>query len=418
MNRSAVRAQPYVRRFPVIPIVTAFLLPLGVLYVLSYVSPAIEWHSLTGEGTGDGKFLFDSIGYYETAQRLSLSQLFAVASAADWIRGLGLTNIALFAQGKVAQSAFPWDPSVGIFLLNVLIFGVGVRNALAIARELGVELSPLAKLTLFLNPAVLLSTVSLTKEIWGLALITGFSLAAIRHRWVTLGVLAVISLFVREYYPVVAVFVALLTKPKLQPWILLVAVAFFMGFLESVLGFGDLTGFLALKAEQLGQQTATLMHTMGQVQSIPFGHIIAFPIVLAVNIASPMFNPASYATPVDAFFVQATTISSYLSVGLLLVGASRHWRRRDLHATDIVWRHLFGFAVLLTLYPISQHRYWLAAYPLLVVWALANDKNRDSKPDLSIDGSGLSSVLVPPKPGSTERPRLTARLSPFAGFDG
>ena len=372
MTHSAVRAVPvHSAGFPIMPIAAAVLLPLGLLYVLSYVSPAIQWHSLSGQGFGDGKFLFDSIPYYETAERLAPSQLFAASSLPDGIRGLGLTNIALFAQGKLAMVLFPWEPSVGVFLLNVLLFSFGMRNVLAIARELDLGLSAATKAALIFNPAVLLGTVSLTKEVWGFALVTGFSLAAIRHRWISLAVLAVVSLTVREYYLVVAVVLGLLTHPRLRPWVLLVLVAFLMGFVESVLGFGDLTGYLTVRSEQLGQQTAALMTLMGQIQSIPFGHIVAFPIVLVVNIASPMFNPSSYSTPVDSFFLHATTISSYISVALILVGVMRHRRHNDLLGTEVLGRHLLGFAILLTLYPVSQHRYLLVAYPLLVLWSLA-----------------------------------------------
>ena len=107
------------------------------------------------------------------------------------------------------------------------------------------------------------------------------------------------------------------------------------------------------------------MQAMAHLQGYPFGHLLAAPVVLLINIASPALNQSYYRLSVGNLYNVADTVSSLLFIGLIIVGlrAAGAGTGRGLWAGDVMMRLLVAFAALITLYPISQHRYLLPRVP-------------------------------------------------------
>jgi hypothetical protein len=100
-------------------------------------------------------------------------------------------------------------------------------------------------------------------------------------------------------------------------------------------------------------------------------------VILLVNV-SAWLNTRQYAVPWNAWYVWANTVSTFVFCAFAAWGAYRYLRLPERRASvAVLGRFIGAFLILDTLYPVSQHRYLLPIYPMLVLWA-AGDRDRDS----------------------------------------
>jgi hypothetical protein len=354
------------------------MLALASVYVLAFVQPELDRHAQTGIGDGGGRFLFDSIGYYESSGAFTPASIVGALNEQRFVPSIAsLTNLGVLVEGGIARTIFPPSPSLAILFANYGLLVLMIWSYRRVAKALAISWTPLMEVLIVGNPWVWLNMVSLTKEIWGLAAVAAFAFACAGRRWITLGVLGLASAFVRQVYALLALGMGVMSFKRISPWAFLLGVAGLLGGLETA--FGDVTGFRISKTLELGQQMAPILELMGRIQSLPFGHVLAFPVVLTINIASPALNPKSYQAPPDAFYIQAATVSSYVFIVLTAILARRLLLRRErVNLPELPGRLLWAFAVLVTLYPISQHRYLLPALPLLILSALGRGSDEPS----------------------------------------
>lgn len=374
----ATRASLVTRPKPIVWLAHGLFVFLGLAYVFIVLSPDMS----TSAANLDGRVLYDSLVYIAASRNEDMGTLIGAIgqrTGSSVFAGIGLTNIAVIAEGMAADMLLPGAPLVLIFMMNYALLLAALHLYRRTLPSLGLTFTAAVELVILLNPFLLLNMVSLTKEIWGVFFVAAFVRSSATRSWMRLAIFGVLSMLVREYYIAVAAAMGLARILKHGVAALLVGVAGLIGLLETVLGLGDLTGYRLSKSVELGQQSAPVMETLGAIQSLPFGHIVAFPAVLAVNVLSPALNPHSYEFSLDLYYVDANTISSFMFAVLILWGI----RAEFLYPTPgrrILRQLLLAFAIIVTIYPISQHRYLLAAYPLLVAWALAQ------RPDISRTG--------------------------------
>lgn len=368
---AANRPRPSRMSFPpplVLYLAVAGTFAVVVLYAQFVVGPQL----LQGRPTSDGQFLFDSIRYYEDSSEVDLSRLVTLDRSeptTGLVPALGFTNSILYAEAAVARTFFPWAPHAAIALINLLLLWSAVGALNRIAASLGLQMWNAARAFLWLNPFIWLNMVSLTKDIWGLFFFLHFALAARERRMVRLAALAILSMLAREWYAGVALAIGLMAFTRLRPRWFLLGLSFLVGMMALAFGVSDLTGYADIRSLELGQRSGEVMSLMGRIQDIPFGHIVVFPVVLSFDL-SAWLNSHSYQVPATAWYVHANTISSALFTITLGIGVAKYLRHRDRRAMmRPIGVVLFLYAAVVTLLPVSQHRYLIPAWPLLVLFA-------------------------------------------------
>ena len=369
-------------RLPYPPVLLAHLLGLylSVVFVFYVVAPTIDQQTLVL----DSRFLFDSIAYLKHSHGISLRAILSVHldySGGGLFPSLGLTNSLVLLQGRVALALFPGAPHLAILGINYVLFVLAIRNVRKLAVILGLAWTQRVQLLIVLNPFIWMNLVTLTKEAWGISSSPRSRLPQCSESC-SLVLLGAVSMLVRESYVFIALgmYLAVVLPGRRALW-LPVVVSIVAG-VAPFLGHGNLVPFADSKSAALQQRSADVMQAMAHLQGYPFGHLLAAPVVLLINIASPALNQSYYRLSVGNLYNVADTVSSLLFIGLIIVGLRRLRRAgtgRGLWAGDVMMRLLVAFAALITLYPISQHRYLLPAYPLLVLWALAKPHS-DSEP--------------------------------------
>ncbi len=373
-------------RLPSPPVILAHLvgLYLSTVFVVYVVAPTIDQQILVL----DSRFLFDSIAYFAQSHAISPRAILSVHldySSGGLFPSLGLTNSLLLLQGRLAIELFPGAPHLAILGMNYALFVLAIRNVRKLAETLGLAWTQRVQLLIVLNPFIWMNLVTLTKEAWGMYFVSAFALAAVRRRVFSLVVLGVLSMFVREWYVFVALgmFLAVVLPGRRALWFPVV-VSIVAGVSHTFFGHGNLVPFADSKSVALQQRSADIMQAMAHLQGYPFGHLLAAPVVLLIDIASPALNQSYYRLSVGDLYNVTDTVSSFLFIGLIVVGLRRlrhSGTAGRLWSGHVMVRLLIAFATLVTLYPISQHRYLLPAYPFLVLWALAEPRERrDSVP--------------------------------------
>jgi len=131
-----------------------------------------------------------------------------------------------------------------------------------------------------------------------------------------------------------------------------------------------------------GQKTSQLFVFLYAITSQPFGYIVTFPLILAIEVASPFLNYTYYLTPlVRTDWAELTLVVSSGCFVALLVAA---WYRAGV--SRLIRLEAFQlfvlFSLLVCLYPYSQHRYLLPVYPVVVLTYLSARRAVLSKPGL------------------------------------
>ena len=333
----------------------------------------IEPMAFDSNAAARGFFLADSIGYLETSRDFSFSEFFVFAGEGQISfssLAQGGTNVLLHAQGYLAWELSPTHPYIVIFLINVCVLIVAGWLYLRAAKVLQLHLTATGLIFLLLNPMIWMSTVSLTKEIWGVLFIAALVYGLSTRNMLLISIAAILAFWIRGFYTGVAV--ALAATLKIHPVIIVVALAIGLGVFEQTVGdqFHD---FRTIRAIYLGQQTGALMKVLGDIQSYPLGHLIAGPIVLVIHVLSPALNPEQYRHPLSTIYVHAMTISSFYAVITLAIIAFRR-RAGALQFSNYVipLNVLLMFVTFLTIFPVSQHRFLIPVMPLIGLIAVAH----------------------------------------------
>ena len=364
---------------PLVVITHLLGLYLSLLVVVFVVAPTLD-HQIP---VLDSRFLFDSIAYFRNSHDFVPQSLLSPHldfSGGVLVPSLGLTNSLILLQGRLALALIPSAPHVAILAMNYALLVLALRNLRQLAEVLGLAWTRRIQILIVLNPFIWMNLVTLTKEAWGIFFVSAFALAAVRRHLLSLVVLAALSMFVRESYVFLALgmYLVVVLPGRRALWLPIV-VSLAMGMVHMFLGEGNVVANAGSKSSELGQRSADIMQSMAHLQGYPFGHLLAAPIVLLINIASPALNLRYYQLSVGDLYNVTDTVSSILFIALIIIGLRSRWHSQStgrLWNRDVLFRLLIAFATLVTLYPISQHRYLLPVYPLLVLWALAEPCER------------------------------------------
>jgi hypothetical protein len=329
-----------------------------------------------------GRYLADSSRYLAESKEFDFTDLSSYVPPVD--EGVtqlaqGGTNVILYIQGHLATNISPESPHLTIFLMNVVVLTITFSLIFSTASELKFHLSKTATALIVANPGAWISTLTLTKEIWGLLFVAAILFLVIRYKWFTVAIVTAASFWVRGYY--VAIGLTFLASNRISWWKLTIAISILLGIVETAF-VPELTQFRIERSRDLGQRTGDLMHTLGLMQSYPLGHLIAGPIVLVINIVSPAINPAQYRHGFSALYVVGMSASSIYSILLsfLLIWHYRlNFRTKTL---PINWEQLrtpvvliIIFAFYVALFPISQHRFLIPVTPVFALLALSHPRS-------------------------------------------
>lgn len=321
---------------------------------------------------------YDSGSYVDTANR----PLGSILHDAVRISGLhfGLfSNITIMLIGWVALSIAPWHPYFVIAGFNNLLLIGTVFHYRAIGHRYGIDFHWLLPL-LLLNPLVLFSLYTLNKEALGLFLVAGLLRYRLEGKWAGFAVMLMLALYTRNiffFFGLLLLLLPLLYEAKLGDRLLRVRAGYLLVAFSLIVPagllltnnqpFGSEFGPLDLVATHFNQQTQPLLSFAYTVNQFPFGYLIGYPIVTAINIASPALNYRYWADYLGTINLATLTLQlSSLIFVALLVFAYRGRQRLGLFAIEPL--RLFFFTTLMSsVYPISQHRYLLPFYPLLVL---------------------------------------------------
>ncbi len=338
----------------------------------------------------------DSALYLENAKDFSISTVLDLLKNVSSFQFGLLSNITLFAIGKLAFALAPSSPYLVIAVVNHALLALAVSNYTTVCRELRLNSSQF-RLLLLVNCLIVLSLYSLNKEAVGIYLVSVFSLYSVRGRTWQLGPGLVAALFTRDLFFAFGLLVIARRRWNVRLGVVLIGLSLLFPAIIWLLGgllFGETFGDLTSPTVQWEQQTSAVLVAAFRTMSYPLGYLLAFPVVAIINIASPMLNLRDYVNMLHQNDLSVLTqhVSSFCFV--VLLGAALHRAKWRALLADPMFQLFMSYLVLLALYPVSQHRYLLPVYPVVVLTYLSTRAN--SSRSVAPLATGYAAVVSPP----------------------
>ena len=295
-------------------------------------------------------------------------------------------NLALFNNvlplliGKFALVISPARPLLFVAALNHAAFVWTIAHYRAICRYYKVSVERFLPL-LMLNPLILFSMYTLNKEVLGLFIAGALVRYALEGRRVSFSVMLLIALLTRNVF---FIFGLILLGRRLifrtRPYVMLTLAALVVPIVlwaTHNAPLGNEFGSLDLLTTALNQQTSSVLVWAFNVSRVPFGYIVTYPVVTAINLLSPLLNPQYYAEYVNGFnWSQAALQCSSLAFAGILVATTKWTSWRSLLQIAPL-RLAFAITLFMSAYPLSQHRYLLPFYPLVALGYLVARSTRE-----------------------------------------
>jgi hypothetical protein len=309
----------------------------------------------------------------------------AILMRSDFAQGAISTgifdNLILYIQGAIAYKVFPFAPQLFIFTSNFLLLLQVARRIEGFAERAGMTLSPWSTVLLLGNPLILVSCVSLTKEIWGMFFICEMVVAAQRRSFVRLGVLSIASIFARFFYGAFGLIYYALVRPR-KKWIrvvVVIAVMFGLWYSTATDSLEMVNLIRSSRSSDTGQDSAAIMAKVYSIQAFPLGDVVTYPLLFVGNALSALTAPFRLNT--DSFGVYW-----YAVIGSSACFAAAFGRIIQLRLYRLTkWRHqvwdlilaVFLYTFLEAHLPFLQHRYLLPIWPLLGLIAFGRPRDYD-----------------------------------------
>ncbi len=318
---------------------------------------------------GVGYLPLDSLGYILNSKNFSINEIASFDSLL--ILAGQYQNIILYYISKLSHYCNPENPYIIISIVNHLFLFLAMRNYYIVMRLLGINPN-LFFSWISINIIIIYAIYSLNKEIVGLFLISEFVLFAYRPNYFRVFFVLFLALITRNVFFVFgfliilnhfvkfhSLFIFLIFSTVIVPGIL---------FLTDGAVLGADFGQLDEAANNWGQQSSKITTYFYEYSKYPAGYIINYPIVLAVNVLSPILNFQYWHDYLSVFNLSQfiLQLSSFM-FSILFYLNIRNGRLYTVESWNSPFKFFFYYTMITSLFPFSQHRYLLPIFPVLVL---------------------------------------------------
>jgi len=290
--------------------------------------------------------------------------------AYDYLRNIGReffsinrsNMLGMLLLGKAALWISPQSPEYVVFCFNILVLAATIRNFQHIFHFYKSDKYRLFLLLFLMNPLVLMGTVALNKEIWGLFFISSFLKYRLYKKNVCYFITAVISFFIRDIYSIAGILFFLLSTLKIRKLYYLILISLLAPFVVS----HRIVEYFLIE----GQDASSIGFTvfLHKIQSLPFGYLFAYFPKLILDMFGPL-NPIRF-TDIDSknwvgifTMISAVLFLSFFSIVLYKIFMKKKF-------TPVFVNLFFSYTFIVCITPYIIHRYIFPIYPILMMLSL------------------------------------------------
>lgn len=248
-------------------------------------------------------------------------------------------------------------PAYVIFFFNILIFGATIRNFQYIFDFYKSKKYHLFLFYFMLNPLLLISLVTLNKEIWGILFISSFLRHRIYQTYKRYFIITVGAFFIRNVFGAFGVIFYLMTTFKINKIYYFIVVSLLVPFIIQEPKVNLLI---------TGQDTFSLGFSilMNNIQSYPLGYLLVYFPRLILDIISNLSPWALMNVTITNIYTICLIISEIWVLTFITVVLYRQFILKitpDAHFTSL----FFAYTLIVCIEPIILHRYLFPVYPVL-----------------------------------------------------
>lgn len=318
-------------------------------------------------------FVGDSFRYHRIAESQNLieSTLSAILAEGFVLAGFGLFGVS--AVGWLLHFATGEAYYFFVFALNFLLLVAALRNYALVFEHYRHNRLGWFLILLLLNPFLYATVSSLNKEIWGIFFVSAFLRYDIFRQYGRLVLFVALSLFLRDAYFAVGIAFLFIRLLPFRRYVYLVGVSLLIPILQ-----------FNLTSLDLEQRSAALFGTLGEIEAVPLGYLITYPIKVVIQLFSAA-APHRYLeiSPQDLYGATVTASASIaVLTSIVIVRAYVTGRRQT---SQPVVDLFLAYTIVFCFIPFSVHRLFTPLIPLLALWAFSfvePPPNRSIRPKL------------------------------------
>jgi hypothetical protein len=270
--------------------------------------------------------------------------------------------LGMILLGKTALWISPQNPEYVVFCFNILVLAATIRNFQHILLFYRCNKYHLFLLLFLLNPLVLMSTVALNKEIWGLFFVSLFLRHRIYRKYIRYSMAVLVSFFIRDVYAAAGILFLIMSTVRLKKIYCLL-------FITLLVAFVTTQGMQYLYMRGQDELSTGFSLLLNNIQSYPFGYLLVYFPKLILDMIGQL-------SPIRFFEIDsANLVAVYTRVSCLLFLICACTILHKLFTLKrILNRHMvnlfFAYTFIACIPLVIQHRYIFPVYPVLILIAL------------------------------------------------
>lgn len=264
-----------------------------------------------------------------------------------------------------------------LLFLNLLLLACSIRNYRIIFDLFEAKQYPLFLLWFSLNPLLICSLTALSKEVWGVYIVSALLRYRISGSYLRLLFIIILSFAIRDAFAAAGIVFVLMSTFKLNKMAYLCGISLLFPLLPS----GGMTEFLLEGQDDASMGISVFLNNL---QSYPFGYVVAYVPKLLLS-AFANLHPFRLVLPVENVIGNLTTVSSFLSFVLTVMICRKVFLQKQ-KLRPLISSLFFSYTFIVVLTAFIHHRYLFPLYPVLPLMILLTT----SRKPLEVPAGGTS----------------------------
>jgi len=280
-----------------------------------------------------------------------------MASPDELFHSLGTSNLlGMAATVFMAKLINDDNWEYVVLMLNLFILFATLRNYEIIFKSFGSHRYHIFLFLLLMNPLIIVGLANVSKEIWGLFIVSAFLRYRLERSYVRYLVITILSFLIRDVYFAIGVLFLVMSSIKINRLLYLIVISLAIPYVMP-------SGMIDLLVEGQDEKSIGLAVMMNSIQSYPFGYLIVYVPKLIISAFADL-SPLRFFKDQDNIIGTLTTMSSFMSFILtVVIGRALFLKKKCIK--PILLDLFFSYTFIVAVTAFIHHRYLFPLYPIL-----------------------------------------------------
>lgn len=259
-------------------------------------------------------------------------------------------------------------------VLNLIVMMIAVRNYRLIFEYYNSREYPKFILLMALNLFIVSSLCNISKEIWGLLIISLFLKYALYKNWVKYMIVVACSFLIRDVYAFIGILFFVINNVKMKKICYLIGISLLVPFIVP-------EGQVRMLMQGQDEKSLGISILLNDIQLLPLGYIITYIPKLLLSAFADL-SPLRFIKSSNNIIGHFTTISAALSLILFLLICIKTFVK-GIKCNKTLLNFTYAYTLIAAMTAFIHHRYLFPLYPALIMLLLIHGPKTTVSPRIA-----------------------------------